>query len=876
MGLREYRRKRNFERTAEPAGDEAAGAGAPASAGRRFVVQKHAASRLHYDLRLEWDGVLKSWAVPKGPSLDPGVRALAVQVEDHPLDYANFEGVIPKGEYGGGTVMVWDRGEWSPLGDTAAGLRRGRLKFVLDGEKLTGEWALVRMRDDEGDGKNWLLLKHDDDAARSRDDFDVTEELPTSVLSQRTLEEIAAAADRTWSPRSRKKRKAEPETSRKPPPPSRAVLPDPARTTNAVKARMPRELLPQLATATMRVPEGDDWLHELKFDGYRLLAFVEGDDVRLVTRRGHDWTDRFADLVEPLRRLGLTRTILDGEVVVLDPNGVSNFQRLQNRMKRRTGDPLVYYVFDAPYVEGFDLRRTPLLVRKELLRRTLLASSPENDGAVRYGDHIRGRGPAVLQQSCQHALEGIVSKRIDAAYESRRSRSWLKSKCVGRQEFVIGGFTAPQRSRSHLGALLVGHRSHDRWVYCGRVGTGFTEETLADLARRLQRRKRDSPPFAKPPTGAQARGVTWVEPELVAEVEFAGWTDDGMLRHASFQGLREDKLAEEVVREAGPQQVRPKATPRASPQTSTRSTNGGPMSQVIAGVTISNGDRVVYPQGGLTKFGLAAYYESVADWILPYVVNRPLTLVRCPKGRLEKCFYQKHWKESLPDAVDSVAVREKAGEEPYVVVRDLAGLISLVQFGVLELHPWGARADRLDRPDTLVFDLDPGDGVAWREVVRAAVEIREFLRQAGLESFVRTSGGKGLHVVVPITRRSDWDEVAEFAADVAAGFARRFPDRYVANMRKQLRRGKIFLDHLRNRRGATSVASYSTRARAGAPVATPLDWAELPDLEASDDWTAYNVPERLATLTADPWEGFGTLRQSITRHARAVAATGRK
>jgi bifunctional non-homologous end joining protein LigD len=873
MSLREYHRKRDFRHTSEPEGNEPA-----RSTGRRFVVQKHAARRLHYDFRLELNGVLRSWAVPKGPSLDPEVKALAVQVEDHPLAYATFEGIIPEGEYGGGTVMVWDQGEWEPEGNAARSLAKGRITFVLYGEKLAGRWSLVRLKDEDNSGdNNWLLMKRDDDAARSQSRRSVTEEHPTSVLTGRTLEQIAADADRTWSSGRRGQRtSSDPagearESFDASPPASLRV--DPSRLSHARKAKLPQEFAPQLATSANAAPTGDQWLHELKFDGYRLLGFIDGGTIRLVTRRGNDWTDRFPSVVAALRTLGLDQCLVDGELVALDDNGISDFQRLQNSMHSSRQEQLVYYVFDAPFFAGYTLQQTALLERKELLASFLLSQCPGNDGIVRYSDHIRGQGPEVLRHSCQHALEGVVSKRIDSPYESRRSRSWLKSKCQGRQEFVIGGFTRPQGSRTGFGALLVGYRKRNQWVYCGRVGTGFTQSSLKELGRRLHKLKQASPPFGNPPTGAQARSVTWTKPQLVAEVEFSGWTDEGRLRHPSFQGLREDKAPEDVVRE---DPIVQKSTSMASASrgkgTEVQRSNGRQTASVVAGISLSHPDRVIYPDQGITKLQLARYYEAVSDWILPHVAGRPLTIVRCPQGQGKKCFFQKHWTESLPDAVDSVFVREKKKEEPYVVIGDLRGLISLVQMSSLELHPWGARADRLERPDMIVFDLDPGEGVAWKDVRQAAVEIRDVLLEAELESFVRTSGGKGLHVVVPITRRNSWEEVGDFSQGIALRLAQRSPTRYVANMRKDLRKGRIFIDYHRNRRGATAIASYSTRARAGAAVATPLEWDELADVTSASQWTVANVPDRLRSVGSSVWEGYHTARQSITRSARAVAS----
>ncbi len=883
MSLREYHRKRDFRKTAEPRGR--GGRRQRRSRHGRFVVQKHAASRLHYDFRLELEGTLKSWAVPKGPSLDPEVKSLAVQVEDHPLEYADFEGVIPQGEYGGGTVMVWDQGKWEPEGDAAADYKRGRLKFRLHGEKLQGVWNLVRMQGRGEDRKNWLLIKSHDEQAQAGDEYGLLERAPQSAMTGRDLKEIAGDADRVWnsnhkSQGSRQRRQPAAATrARRSRKEGRKAdhSADPASVPNARPGPLPRDLTPQLATAAADIPQGEDWLHELKFDGYRILTFVDGDDVRMRTRRGNDWTDRFAATADAIRELNLGQAILDGELVAVNDDGVSDFQKLQNWLQRGEQGKLLYYVFDLPYFAGYDLRKSPLIDRKELLARVILSAFPANDGTVRYSDHIRGEGPTVLSHACQSALEGVISKRSDSPYESRRTRSWLKTKCQGRQEFVIGGFTRPRGTRTGFGALLLGYYRDGELVYCGKVGTGFTQQSLKDLTRRLKAIAVDQPPFATPVSTADRRGATWVRPELVAEVEFTEWTGDGMLRHPSFQGLREDKTAVEVGRER-PQRLSAAARRQAGPSRSSPASNterGMPKRPTksepatIAGVSLSSPDRVLYPDQGLTKHQLAEYYAAISEWVLPHVVDRPLTIVRCPQGRSGQCFYQKHWKETLPDAVDQVAIKEKQSQDQYLVIHDLPGLISLVQVNALELHPWGSRTDKLESPDRIVFDLDPGEGVKWAEVCDGARDVRVTLEQVGLASFLRTSGGKGLHVVVPLQRRNSWDEADDFAGQIAAALAQRHPDRYVANMRKALRKGKIFIDYLRNKRGATSVASYSTRSRPGAPVATPLDWGELKRVPAADAFNVENVPQRLARLKRDPWEGLEKSRQSLSKSVRS-------
>ncbi|HUG93798.1 MAG TPA: DNA ligase D [Planctomycetaceae bacterium] len=853
MALREYRRKRNFQRTPEPRGKAAA------KGGRSFVVQKHAARRLHYDFRLELDGVLKSWAVPKGPSLDPADKALAVHVEDHPLEYGSFEGVIPEGEYGGGTVMLWDRGTWEPAGDPAAGLRRGKLSFVLHGEKLRGLWSLVQMRGESSDGgRNWLLIKAEDDYARPGAAARALKDDDRSVASGRSMAEIARDADRVWS-----SRKSQPKPE---------VQLDPAGLPGARPAPLPRTFKPQLPTLVREAPRGDRWLHEIKFDGYRILCRIDHGQATLLTRRGQDWTRRFSIIAEAAARLPVETAILDGEVVVLADDGTTDFQALQNALKGGRRANFIYYVFDLPYLNGCDLTRVPLEARKQQLKLVLDAAGENLDARLRYSDHIRGHGEDVVHHACRQVLEGIVSKRADSPYEPRRSRTWVKLKCLNRQEFVIGGYTDPSGSRKHFGALLLGyHDTQGRLVYCGRVGTGFTDKSLAQVMKELKRRTTDTPPFHNPPAGREARGVHWLKPELVAEVEFAAWTDDGILRHPSFKGLREDKRARDITLERPVEAGSPSRRQRRQRMPNVaRKTAAPPNENSVAGVPLSNPGRVLYPEQGLTKLDIGRYYESAAEWILPHVVDRPLTLVRCPRGRSHKCFFQKHLNQGVPEAVRTVPIREKEGKADYLVIDDLPGLIALVQLGVLEIHLWGCRADQIERPDRLVFDLDPGEGVGWEGVVDAALVLRERLENLTLKSFVRTTGGKGLHVVVPISRRTTWDDARQFAQDVAAERVRSEPGKYVATLTKSRRTGKIFVDYLRNGRGATAVASYSTRARAGAPVATPLAWDELSTKTTPDQFTVATVPRRLASLKADPWEGLSAVRQTLTKAMRAA------
>jgi bifunctional non-homologous end joining protein LigD len=898
-GLSAYKAKRRFDVTAEPRGKVRR-----STSGRSFVVQKHDASRLHYDFRLEHKGVLLSWAVPKGPSLDPAEKSLAVQVEDHPVDYGTFEGTIPEGQYGGGTVLLWDRGTWEPRGDVDEGLQEGKLKFELHGEKLRGGWTLVRMRGGKygEDGKNWLLIKERDEEVVPRAEGDVREQRAESIASGRGMEEIAAAGDNVWQSDRPGKATAKRRIARK----AVAVRKKSAvrvpesgggggtgvvsELKGAVRAEVPESPFPELATLVKEAPTGDEWLHEVKFDGYRIVAVGEAGRVRLLTRRGNDWSDRFAPVVEGVMALGGASVVLDGEVVVLDEKGRSNFQALQNVLKGvRKRAQLLYCVFDVLYYDGYDVTRVPLLERKRLLRQIVEragAASP-----LRYSEHIQGHGGRVVAQACQSALEGIISKRAKSLYVPKRTKDWVKVKCGNRQEFVIGGYTEPAGSREHFGALLLGtFDAKGDLVYCGKVGTGFDGRLLASLMKRMGEHEVEVAAFKDPPRGYEARGVHWLRPALVGEVQFTDWTDEGILRHPSFQGLREDKDPREVVREdakvvledvSGKVQrvVRTQGPPtsverepnrravqksiKTKPTREKPELDEGP----VAGVTLTNPQRVQYPESGVTKLELARYYEAVAEWILPHLARRPVSLVRCPAGREKHCFYQKHLSDTMPAGVHGVPIREKKGVEEYVAIENLRGLVGLVQLGVLEFHPWGCREDDVEHPDRLIIDLDPGPGVEWGEVVEGARLVRERLADLGLESFVKTTGGKGLHVVFPVQRRTGWEDAKAFTRAVAEGIVRERPEKYLAVMTKAKRNGKIFVDYLRNGRGATAIAPYSTRAREGAPVATPLSWEELGERSPGGRLTVRTVPARLAALRRDPWEQIGSARQSISAAA---------
>jgi bifunctional non-homologous end joining protein LigD len=837
-----YRRKRDFDKTAEPegaSGRSPKGRGRDKHSGGLFCIQKHAARALHYDLRLELDGVLVSWAVPKGPSYDPKNKRLAMHVEDHPIEYGDFEGTIPKGEYGGGTVMLWDTGTWEPLeGDPREGLEKGELKFHLSGERLQGGWVLIHTggRRDRPENQ-WLLIKEGDDEAR-RGEPDPWGPEDQSVSTGRTMEEIAEGKkprDKGASTQAQAGREAQ---------------------------RIPSTVPLSLATLVEEPPDGDGWVHEIKYDGYRIAARLDGGDVRLISRNELDWTGRFKEVAEALKGLPTTGTWIDGELVVFDERGVSDFGRLQRYVKEGQPGDLTYVAFDLLYQDGEDLRGLPLKERKRRLHWLLERGDLGLRAVVRYGDHIEGRGAAVHDEACEQGLEGIVSKRAADPYNGRRTRSWLKSKCARRQEFVVGGFSEPTGSRQGFGALLLGvYDKEGALRFAGRVGSGFDDRTLARLHAQLKKIERDATPFVDPPRGAQARGVHWVEPRLVAEVRFSEWTGDGQLRHPVFQGLREDKDPAQVTHEEEqPTGSDNPAAPRARP-----SPHRGASKPEVLGVTITHPDRVVFPDPELTKLDVAEYYAAVADLMAPYLARRVLTVIRCPDGIGSECFFQKHVTPSVPKAVSKAKVKGADGKSVvYPVVDTPEGLVAMVQNGAVEFHVWGSRVGAIETPDILVFDLDPSPEVAWGRVREAARTLRDELASRGLESYVRTSGGKGLHVVVPYTSRAQWPRVGAFARDVVEALVAREPDKYTATMSKAKRGGKVFVDHFRNGRGATSVTSYSLRSRPGAPVALPIGWDELGKVKSGNEWTAARVLRRLRTRTDDPWADFWTTSEKQT------------
>lgn len=835
MALETYRKKRNFLATPEPKGSRSR------KSGDSFVIQKHAATRLHYDLRLEMDGVLKSWAVTKGPSLVPGEKRLAVHVEDHPLDYGDFEGTIPKGEYGGGTVIVWDRGAWTPIGDAHKGYAKGHLDFELQGEKLGGRWHLVKMHAKPREKReNWLLIKGDDEFARPEGAPDILDERPESAKTGRAIADVAGEAPGWSSKTGRIKKVVNARPGAKPAPPPKkeapALIPDVSKLKGARKAPLPQFVEPMLASLVTSPPTTERWIHEIKFDGYRLQARIEAGRIKLLTRSGLDWTKKFGkQVVAALQDLRVGSALIDGELVVETNSGASDFSALQADLSVGRSDRFVFYVFDLLYLDDYDLMALPLIERKKLLERVL----GSNASVIRFSTHLEENGALVLQHVCRLSLEGVVSKLRDAPYRAGRGKSWVKSKCSARQEFVIAGYVPSTTSRKAIGSLVLGVYEGNSLHHVGRVGTGFTAAVAEDLFKKLDRMVIASNPFGAKLSAEDARRVRYVRPELVAEVEFRAWTADGHLRHASFRGLREDKPAREVTREAS--KIAAAAT-KPSPRT----------------VKLTHPDRLYWPEQGVTKEGLADYYAEVWRYIAPFIVGRPLALLRCPNGVAGEQFFQKHsWKGLNPNIVLVKDPKDSSGE-PLISINDLDGLIGLVQVAVLEIHPWGSRVADWERPDMIIMDLDPGENVPWKEVLAAAEEIRQRLRRAGLAAFVKTSGGKGLHVVSPLKPKAEWPAVKAFTKAIADAMAADSPDRFVSNITKSKRRGKILVDYLRNQRGTTAVAAYSTRARPGAAVSMPLAWEELSPSIGPAYFTVENTPTRLASLTSDPWDGFFT------------------
>ena len=836
--LKEYRAKRDFSKTAEPDHAPAPDAGE----GLAFVVQKHDATRLHYDFRLEWDGVLKSWAVTRGPSYDPAEKRLAVRTEDHPLAYGAFEGTIPEDEYGGGTVMLWDRGTWEPVGDFAEGLKEGKLVFRLDGERLKGEWTLVRMKPRAKEKReNWLMIKHREDGF-TPPRGDVLNKFTKSVASGRTMAQIAKGGRSLAKSDLTAKRPAEGLTGKA----ARAM---PERVSKpSRRLALPRWREPQLATLVGEAPEGGQWLAEMKYDGYRALIAVAGEQARIFTRNGLDWTDKFPGIAAAAAALGVDSALIDSEIVAFDKNGRTDFSTLQKAIKAG-GKDLSCFAFDLLELDGQDLTKLPLIERKAKLEG-LVGSANE---PLLYSTHITGRAADVFRQVCAAGHEGIVAKRADDPYRSGRGRSWLKVKCTKRQEFVVGGYAPSDKRGRKVRSLLVGVMEKDKLAYKGRVGA-FEGDTLAEIEGLVASRERKTSPFASVPR-EMARGAVWLKPELVIEVDMAEFTSDGIIRHGVVKGMRRDKAAKDVVLE----------TPKEA-------TMEHEMRDTFAGVKLSSPQKVLFAEQGVTKADLAAHYERVAERILPHVSRRLLSLVRCPEGEGGQCFFQKHDSRGFPDELKRMEIAESDGKrDNYLYAEDISALIAGVQMGTLEFHIWGSRIKDIEKPDRLVFDLDPDEGLGFGDVRDAAFDLRDRLEKIGLKTVPLVTGGKGVHVIAPIAPRVEWPDVKEFAKGFAKKLEDEAPDRYVANMSKAKRKGRIFVDYLRNERGSTAICPYSTRRRSGAPVATPVSWDELKSLDAANSFHIVDMEKRLAM--ADPWKEADGWKQSITRAMMAKVAS---
>ncbi|MDR9750378.1 DNA ligase D [Pseudomonas sp. SZMC_28357] len=834
----EYTRKRNFDITSEPPEAAPAKRGKKTASALRFVIQKHDARNLHYDFRLELDGTLKSWAVPKGPSLDPTQKRLAVHVEDHPLGYGSFEGNIPEGQYGAGDVIVWDHGVWQPHGDPQATYKAGKLKFTLIGEKLAGEWALVRTHlRGSGDKEQWLLIKEKDAQARPASDYDIVQALPKSVLSDATVGD-----KKTKAPA---KSKATPKAK-------------PAAKSAPKKATLPDTLAPQLATLVERAPDGD-WLYEIKFDGYRILTRIADGEVRLLTRNGHDWSAKLPVQHKALTALNLKDSWLDGEVVVLNEHGLPDFQALQNAFEIGRSVDIVYYLFDAPFLQGVDQRELPVEERRAALKKALGRKSPK---VLRFSEAFAAHHRDIIESACALSLEGVIGKRAGSPYVSRRSDDWIKLKCRMRQEFVIIGYTQPQGSRSGFGALLLGVNDESGLVYAGRVGTGFNQASLKSIHEQLKARERKSSPLAKSLTSAQARGVHWVEPELVGEVEFAEWTREGVVRQAAFVALRTDKPASEIIHEQPTMQMN-RAKKTAEPVKTTKAKSAKADNDTVAGVKISHPDRVIDADSGVQKLQLAKFYEAISERILPFLRGRPVSLLRAPEGVAGEQFFQKHSERLAIPNIKQLEPDLDPGHARLMEIDTPQALIGAAQMGTIELHTWGATSDRIETPDLFVLDLDPDPALPWKSMIEATQLTLSVLDELGLDAFLKTSGGKGMHIIVPLARKDDWDTVKAFAKAIAQFMAQQLPERITATMGPKNRVGKIFVDYLRNARGASTVAAYSVRARPGLAVSVPIARDELKTLKGSAQWTVDNLQERLEGLKGDPWEGYAN-RQKIT------------
>nr|WP_295903075.1 DNA ligase D [uncultured Bdellovibrio sp.] len=799
MPLREYIKKRDFTKTPEPRSSPKKKKGKEAPL--MFVVQEHHASHLHYDFRLEWGGVLKSWAVPKGPSMDPKTKRLAVETEDHPLSYGTFEGVIPKDQYGAGRVYIWDTGTWEPIGNAREGFKKGHLEFKLKGKRLHGHWILVKTQRGSGSKAQWLLIKRTDEYASTGEE-----------LKKKSVKKI------------------------------------------------PQFISPELAELAKEPPEGEKWLHETKYDGYRTQAHIEKGKVNLYTRSGLDWTNKYPYVAEAIAQLPVQNAIVDGEVVWVDAEGRTDFQKLQNALKEKNQGRLVYYAFDLLFLNGEDCREFPLRERKHRLEK--LVHSLKHP-LIRYSDHIEGHAKAFLETACAYKLEGIISKNSESLYSSGRSGSWIKTKCKMQQEFVVGGYAEGRGARASFGALLLGVYEGGKLKYAGKTGTGFTEKSATDVLKKLKRLETSKSPFSL--NAPKGKGLHWVKPELVADVTFANWTNDDILRTAVFHGLREDKPAKEVKIE--------KAKPLEEIAEVEKPKKGfKPAKNLEPLRAISNPDKVLFKKEGITKLEVARYYQDIAPLILPHIADRPLALLRCPEGTSKKCFFQKHISGEIPPDITPVTIREKSGSKDYLTIDSKEGLLSLTQMGAFEMHAWGCHSGNIENPDQIVMDLDPGPGVEWDHVIEAALKLREIFDGIDLKSFVKISGGKGLHVQVPIAPLYSWEQIKSFTRTVGEELVSRHPDEYTVVMSKQKRSKRIFIDYLRNGRGATAVVPYVLRARPISSVAMPLSWEELPDIEGPDVFTLKRTYEHLSKRKKDPWRDFFKKEQKISILKPVVAS----
>lgn len=828
MSLRTYSEKRNFKKTSEP---KAKVARKKKTAPLMFVVQEHHASHLHYDFRLEWEGVLKSWAVPKGPSLDPGTKRLAVEVEDHPVDYGSFEGVIPEKEYGAGEVYIWDTGVWNPLKDPREGLKHGHLEFELKGKRLKGRWDLVRTKTPSRTPQ-WLLMKKTDQYSKAG----------------HVAEEIGSGHEFSQIHPKKMKRVSLSKTKKK----------STGRRARAIAFKEP--MLAQLVEAP---PEGTHWLHETKFDGYRLQVHLRNGDVKLYTRSGQDWVDRFHSVAQAFKKLDVKDAVIDGEVVVLDQKGRSDFQLLQNAIKAKDQRHMYFYAFDLLHLDGKSFLEKALVERKAALEEVM----QDPPAILRYSEHIEGHGAALFKKSCKLELEGVVSKKAESTYTSGRGNSWVKSKCGHRQEFVIAGFTEARGSRSDFGALLLGVYEGRELRYVGRVGTGFTEKSLKELGKVLRDLEVEKSPFTlKSP---RERGLHWVKPKKMAEVSFSNWTHDKVLRTPVFHGLREDKNPLEIgiekeksVRASG-KSKKPKAEVLVPSRKPAKKVSKSQITQKTK--SLSNPQRVVYPEDGMTKLDIAKYYMEVSKWMLAEVGGRPLSLVRFPEGVAKGRFFQKHIHGTVPANVQEIDIKEKGAPQKYMIVNSAEGLLDLVQMGAFELHNWNCHDEDVERPDQFIIDLDPGPGVTWEQVKSSAVEVKEILEHFKLKSFIKTSGGKGLHVHVPIAPLYSWDQVKNFTKALAQLMEDQFPDKYVSTMSKKIRKNKIFVDYLRNGRGSTAVTPYSLRAAPKSAAALPISWAELKGLKAANQYDIKKAIAYLKKRKADPWKDYEKLKQKLPK-----------